>query len=136
MDASVKIRWTRWRPRTRIESMSATATLTAGAAAVPTSRVHARGFWLVAFLFATTMAFAGAPAPLYVLYAKEDGFGPFAVTVIFAAYAVAVAISLYLAGHLSDRFGRRKVLLPAVALNLVAAVLFLTSHQLGWLLAA
>ncbi|MDH2413858.1 MFS transporter [Nocardioides sp. CER19] len=100
------------------------------------SRHHSRGFWLVAFLFAATMAFAGAPAPLYVLYAKEDGFGSLAVTVIFAAYAVGVAVSLYLAGHLSDRFGRRQVLAPAVLLNLLAALLFLTWHQLGWLLAA
>jgi MFS family permease len=100
------------------------------------SRHHARGFWLVAFVFATTMAFAAAPAPLYVLYAREDGFGSFTVTVIFAAYAIGVAVSLYLAGHLSDRFGRRQVLLPAVLLNVVAAVMFLTWHQLGWLLAA
>lgn len=90
----------------------------------------------MAFLFASTMAFAGAPAPLYVIYAAEDGFGPFAVTVIFAAYAIGVAVSLYLAGHLSDRFGRRQVLLPAVLLNLIAAVMFLTWHDLGWLLAA
>ncbi|WP_036488894.1 MFS transporter [Nocardioides sp. Iso805N] len=119
--------------------MSTTATLAATPAAglsPNASRHHARGFWLIAFLFATTMAFAGAPAPLYVLYAKEDGFGSFAVTVIFAAYAIGVAASLYLAGHLSDRFGRRQVLLPAVLLNVVAAVMFLTWHQLGWLLAA
>jgi len=109
---------------------------TTGLTAPTGSRHHARGFWLVAFLFAVTMAFAGAPAPLYVLYAKEDGFGSLAVTVIFAAYAVGVAVSLYLAGHLSDRFGRRQVLAPAVLLNLVAALMFLTWHQLGWLLAA
>jgi MFS family permease len=102
----------------------------------PSSRHHARGFWVIAFVFAVTMAFAGAPAPLYVLYAREDGFGSFAVTVIFAAYAIGVAVSLYLAGHLSDRFGRREVLLPAVLLNVVAAVMFLTWHQLGWLVAA
>ena len=101
-----------------------------------TSRRHGLGFWLVAFVFATTMAFAAAPAPLYVLYAQEDGFGSFAVTVIFAAYAIGVAVSLYLAGHLSDRFGRRQVLMPAVLLNVIAAIMFLTWHQLGWLLLA
>ncbi|WGL52019.1 MFS transporter [Nocardioides sp. BP30] len=102
----------------------------------PASRHHARGFWLIAFVFAATMAFAGAPAPLYVLYAREDGFSSFTVTVIFAAYAIGVAVSLYLAGHLSDRFGRRQLLVPAVLLNVVAGVMFLTWHQLGWLLAA
>jgi MFS family permease len=108
----------------------------APAAPAPGSRPHARGFWLVAYLFAVTIAFAAAPAPLYVLYAKADGFGSFAVTVIFALYAIGVAVSLYLAGHLSDRFGRRQLLFPAVLLNLLAAVMFLTWHQLGWLLAA
>jgi MFS family permease len=99
-------------------------------------RHHALGFWLVAALFTVTMAFAAAPAPLYVLYAAEDGFGSFAVTVIFAAYAVGVALSLYLAGHLSDRFGRRRLLAPAVLLNLLAGLIFLTWHQLAWLLIA
>ena len=104
--------------------------------AAASGRRHARGFWLVAYVFATTMAFAAAPAPLYVLYAREDGFGSFAVTLIFAAYAVGVAVSLYLAGHLSDRFGRRRVVVPAVALNVAAGLMFLTWHQLGMLLAA
>lgn len=101
-----------------------------------TARHHARGFWLIAALFAATMAFAAAPAPLYVLYAKEDGFGSFTVTIIFAAYAVGVALSLYLAGHLSDRFGRRRIIAPAVLLNVLAGLVFLTWHELAWLLVA
>jgi predicted MFS family arabinose efflux permease len=100
------------------------------------ARRHVRGFWLVGFLFATTMAFAAAPAPLYVLYAKEDHFGSFAVTAIFAAYAVGVAVALFLAGHLSDRFGRLRLIAPAVLLNIVAAVMFIGWHELGVLLAA
>lgn len=104
--------------------------------AARTSRHHARGFWLVAYVFAVTMAFGAAPAPLYVLYAQQDHFGSFATTVIFAAYAIGVAVSLYLAGHLSDRFGRRRILAPAVVLNVIAAVVFLTWHAMGWLLLA
>ncbi|QUF05135.1 MFS transporter [Actinosynnema pretiosum subsp. pretiosum] len=96
----------------------------------------ARGFWVVAYVFATTLAFSGAPAPLYVLYQREQGFGPLAVTVVFGAYAVGVALSLYLAGHLSDRFGRRRVTAPAVVLNVLAALVFLASHELLWLLVA
>jgi MFS family permease len=110
-------------------------TLTRTSAAPPSGH-HARGFWAIAYVFAVTMAFAAAPAPLYVLYAREDGFGSFAVTVIFAAYAVGVVLSLYLAGHLSDRFGRRAVIVPAVVLNIVAGLIFLFWHELGALLVA
>ncbi|TQL66762.1 putative MFS family arabinose efflux permease [Nocardioides albertanoniae] len=97
---------------------------------------HARGFWSVAFLFAVTMAFASAPAPLYVFYVEEQGWGSFGITVVFATYGVGVAASLFLAGHLSDRFGRRRVVAPAVLLNVLAALIFLSTHELGWLLLA
>ncbi|MGH3349995.1 MAG: MFS transporter [Nocardioides sp.] len=101
-----------------------------------TSAHHARGFWSVAFLFAVTMAFASAPAPLYVFYVDEQGWGSFVITVVFATYGVGVAASLFLAGHLSDRFGRRRVVAPAVLLNVLAALIFLSTHELGWLLLA
>jgi len=72
------------------------------------------------------MAFSTVPAPLYVLYAGRDGFGPLLVTVIFAAYAVGVLASLFLAGHLSDWMGRRRMAAASVAVNLVSGVIFLT----------
>lgn len=97
---------------------------------------HSRGFWSVAFLFAVTMGFATAPAPLYVFYVDEQGWGSFVITVVFATYGVGVAVSLFLAGHLSDRFGRRRVLAPAVLLNVLSALIFLSTHELGWLLLA
>ena len=66
---------------------------------------YRRGFWLVGFVFLVTMAFSAVPAPLYVLYAAPDHFGPLMITVIFAAYAAGVIASLFLAGHLSDWLG-------------------------------
>lgn len=83
-----------------------------------------------------TMAFASAPAPLYVLYQQRDGFNAFTVTLIFAAYAAGVVVSLFLAGHISDRFGRRRVIAPAVVLNVVAALVFLVWPELPGLLLA
>ncbi|HVW42871.1 MAG TPA: MFS transporter [Amycolatopsis sp.] len=103
---------------------------------VTMSRKHGVGFWLVAYTFAVTMAFSGAPAPLYVLYQAEDGFGPFTVTLVFATYAVGVMVSLLLAGHVSDWMGRRRVLVPAVLVNVLAAVMFLAWTSVPALLVA
>jgi MFS family permease len=97
---------------------------------------HRAGFWLVAYAFTVTMAFSAVPTPLYVLYQARDGFGSFTLTLIFAAYAVGVALSLLLAGHLSDWAGRRRMLAVAIAVNLVSGVLFLTWPAVPGLLVA
>jgi MFS family permease len=101
-----------------------------------TSRRHATGFWIVALAFLAVMAFATVPAPLYVLYQARDGFPTFTVTIVFAAYAVGVMVSLWLAGHLSDLHGRRRMILVSVALELVAAVLFLVWNDVTGLILA
>ncbi|MCG5470418.1 MFS transporter [Micromonospora sp. LAH09] len=97
---------------------------------------HGRGFWLISLAFLTAMAFSTVPAPLYPLYMARDGFSTFMVTVVFAAYAVGVVISLLLAGHVSDWVGRKKILIPALALEVVAAALFLSDPTLPVLLLA
>jgi MFS family permease len=94
------------------------------------------GFWAVAFAFTTAMAFTTVPTPLWSLYAQRDHFSSLTVTLVFAAYAVAVAVSLFLAGHLSDSYGRRRVMAPALALNLIAGVVFVTWPELPGLLLA
>jgi MFS family permease len=108
----------------------------APAQAGPSARRHRAGFWLVAYCFAVTMAFSAIPTPLYVLYQARDGFGSLTLTVIFAVYAAGVAVSLLLAGHLSDWAGRRRMLAAAIAVNLVSGVLFLTWLSVPGLLVA
>lgn len=95
---------------------------------------HESGFWLVGFAYIVVMAAGGAPTPLYVLYQQRDHFGAAMLTVIFAAYAVGVLVSLLLAGHVSDRVGRRRVLLPAIGLQLLSALVFLAWPDLTGLL--
>jgi MFS family permease len=97
---------------------------------------HGTGFWLIAAVFAISMAFSTVPTPLYPLYQQRDGFTPFTVTVVFAVYAVGVVTSLLLAGHVSDWAGRKRVLLPALGLEAAAAVLFLVWPALSGLLIA
>ncbi len=97
---------------------------------------HRAGFWLVAYAFTVTMAFSAVPTPLYVLYQARDRFGSVTLTLIFAVYAVGVALSLLLAGHLSDWAGRRRMLAVAIAVNLASGVLFLTWPAVPGLLVA
>jgi MFS family permease len=82
------------------------------------------------------VAFTTVPSPLYGIYKARDGFSSFTLTVIFAAYAVAVVISLLLAGHLSDWFGRRRVLIPAGAFIVASALVFLVWKDVAGLLVA
>ena len=86
---------------------------------------HGLGFRVVAVAFATALAFSTVPTPLYALYQQRDGFPTFVVTVVFAAYAVGVMLSLYLAGHLSDWLGRRRVLVAGLLAEALAAAMFL-----------
>lgn len=100
------------------------------------ARRYGAGFWTVAAVFVTAMAFSTVPTPLYPLYQAHDGFSTFTVTVVFAVYAVGVLISLLLAGHVSDWLGRKKVMTSALALELLAAALFLTTPSLPVLIVA
>ena len=106
------------------------------AATIPSRPRHSSGFWLAAAAFLTAMAFSTVPTPLYVLYQQRDGFSSFVVTVVFAVYAVGVIASLLLAGHVSDWMGRRRILVPALAIEALAAVLFLVWPALSGLIVA
>jgi len=88
-------------------------------------RSPGRGFWIAGYVFAVTMAFSTIPTPLYVLYQARDHFGALLVTVIFAAYAVGVMASLFLAGHVSDWLGRRRMIVTALAVNMASGIVFL-----------
>jgi MFS family permease len=97
---------------------------------------HAAGFWVVACGFVTVMSFGTVPTPLYVLYQARDHFSSSTLTVVFAAYAVGVLISLFLLGHLSDVVGRRRMLMPAVLVSAVAGLVFVLWSALPGLLLA
>lgn len=101
--------------------------------AVP--RVSRRvAFWGVAFAFLTVTAFSTAPSGLYGLYERRDHLSPFTITVVYAVYAFGIVATLLLAGHVSDWYGRRAVLAPAVTLTLVAALVFLLWRSLAGLI--
>jgi MFS family permease len=96
----------------------------------------APGFWTLGAVFLAAMSFTTVPTPLYAEYQARDGFPPWMVTVVFAAYAVGVAAALYLVGHQGDRIGRRPLVAAAVACEAVSAVLFLLFPEVPGLLVA
>ncbi len=86
---------------------------------------------LIAFLAASS-----APTPLYPLYQAAWGFSPFMITVIFAVYAATLLMTLLFFGSLSNHWGRRPVILLALAAELLSMALFALAQDGDWLLAA
>jgi Major Facilitator Superfamily len=107
-------------------------------ASVPARRGvgHGAGFWIAASAFLVVMAYSTVPTPLWSLYQQRDGFSTLAITIAFAAYAVGVVISLFLAGHLGDTLGRRRILLAAIGLEIASAVIFIAWPELAGLIVA
>ena len=88
------------------------------------------GFALALFAFFVAMLGTTLPTPLYPLFEERYGFGPLLVTVIFAIYAFGVIAGLILFGNLSDRIGRKPVLLLGLGLSAASALLFLFAGSL------
>jgi predicted MFS family arabinose efflux permease len=77
-----------------------------------------------------------ATTPLYVGWQDTIGFSGGTLTVIHALYMAGLIGSLLVSGALSDRVGRKPVLLPALVVGMVAAVLFATATSVAALAAA
>lgn len=91
---------------------------------------------LLAGILVTFLAASSAPTPLYGVYREAWGFSPIMLTVVFGIYAFSLLLALLTTGSLSDYIGRRKVLLGALALELVSMLLFIVADSVSWLIAA
>jgi MFS family permease len=90
-----------------------------------------------ATLAAMTFSASGAaPTPLYRQYQETFGLTPAMLTVIFAAYVLSLLMALLMTGSLSDYVGRRPVILTALAMNMVAMIMFATADSAAALIAA
>ncbi len=94
------------------------------------------GFWAVAFSFLAVTAFSTTPSALYGLYERQLHLSSLTITFVYAVYALGVVASLLFVGHLSDWYGRRAVLIPAVALAAAAALVFISWKSLPALIVA
>ncbi|WP_378739534.1 MFS transporter [Nocardia brasiliensis] len=92
--------------------------------------------WLAAWPVMAVFVLSNAATPLYVVWQRELGFSAGTLTAIFAGYIVGLLGALLVAGVVSDRVGRKPVLLPAIALAMVACVLFATASSIAVLAVA
>lgn len=92
---------------------------------------HPAAFGAMTLVLVLFLAASAAPSPLYVVYQQEWGFSPSVLTGVFAVYVFGLLGSLLVVGALSDHVGRRPVLGAAVALEVVALVLFLVAPDVG-----
>ncbi|MGP3932967.1 MFS transporter [Nonomuraea sp. KM88] len=82
------------------------------------------------------LAASSAPSPIYVIYQQQWQFTAWVLTVVFALYVFGLLGSLLVVGALSDHLGRRPVLAAAIALEVIALVLFLVAGNVLVLSAA
>ena len=76
------------------------------------------------------------PTPLYAVYRRQLGFSAVELTLIFATYAICLVPSLILFGQLSDRVGRRPVIVVGLLGGVVSLALFAAAQSTLWLFAA
>ncbi|WP_430334447.1 MFS transporter [Rhodococcus sp. ACT016] len=96
----------------------------------PARHFHGIGYVLTILLLGTNM-----PTALYGVYRSEFGFSPVTQTAIFAVYAAALVPTLFLFGPLSDRIGRRPILMAALLAGVVGAAVLAAAHSTAWLFA-
>lgn len=74
--------------------------------------------------------------PLYSLYASEFGFSKVVLTLIYATYIIGNLVSLFFFGGISDRAGRRRIVLRALILAAASTGIFFFASNPLWLFAA
>src|SRR3954468_421039 len=91
---------------------------------------------LVAAVIGLALFASGTPSPLYATYRELWGFSSVVLTLVYATYAFGVLASLLFAGRISDQWGRRPVLLLALATLLATSVVFMLADSVAWLFMA
>ncbi|MBD8606477.1 MFS transporter [Aeromicrobium sp. CFBP 8757] len=106
----------------------------------PTSRratgVRTPGFALAVAAVVAMMVAASAPSPFYPVLQQEIGFSAATMTTIFAVYAVALLMTLLVAGSLSDHLGRRPVISVGFIVLAASMVAFWHADTVAVLVAA
>ncbi|GHA23709.1 MFS transporter [Streptomyces spiroverticillatus] len=95
-----------------------------------------RRVWWAAWPVTAVFVLSNAATPLYGLWQRDIGFSKGTLTVVFAFYILGLVGSLLVSGVVSDRIGRKPVLLPALGLALAACLIFATATTVTALIVA
>lgn len=91
-------------------------------------------FWAAASVLALVLWSSGAPSTLYPIYAAQWDLTPLIVTIVVAAYPLALLVVLPILGNLSDQFGRGVVMIAGVVLIAASAATLALAPHVGFLL--
>lgn len=92
--------------------------------------------WLPVALVMAAVAWGGNEfTPLLVMYREVGDFSAVIVDALLAAYVLGIVPALLLGGPLSDRYGRRPLLLPAAPIALSGSLVLAAGAQSAALLA-
>lgn len=82
---------------------------------------------LMIVLIGVSLGVSGVPAPLYGLYESRWHLAPLTTTLVFAVYAFGALLAVLMAGVVSDRIGRKPLLVGAVVTMVIGLVVFMTA---------
>ena len=115
---------------------AASGTGTGAAADGRATLTQRESYALVAAVIALSLIASGTPSPLYETYRVLWGFSPAVLTLVYATYAFGVLAALLLAGSVSDRVGRRPVLLVSLGVLMGTTLIFMAAQSVAWLFVA
>lgn len=91
--------------------------------------------WLAVSLSIFTVAWGGNGfTPLLVFYREQGFFSDLFVDLMLVYYAVGVTVGLLVAGPLSDRYGRRVVMLPAPLIAAAGSAFIAGGEEMAFLM--
>ncbi|MGY8809983.1 MAG: MFS transporter [Pseudomonadales bacterium] len=78
----------------------------------------------------TTIFASNLPTPLYSVWQAKWGFSSTALTAVFSIYVLGVVSTLLTLGALSDRLGRRQMMVPGLLFIMAGAITFLLATDI------
>jgi MFS family permease len=91
--------------------------------------------WLFVAFAVFSVAWGGNEAtPMLVFYRGESVFSDVFVDSLLVSYAVGIVAGLLICGPLSDRYGRKPVVLPAPLIALLGSILIASGETTEWLI--